>query len=106
MMFFFGIDRLDICEEGTMLLNWKRAKHIIGKTVTQMMNHNYIGPQVEPVLAYKSLNYVDALLEGISLEELQDISPGFTRLFKFLTQSIQLRKSDIIRRRVIVIRHR
>ena len=55
--------------------------------------------------AYQTLNYAEKLIADTNEQECFDYSPGFGRLYKWLTTAIALRKQDIIRRKAVYKRN-
>jgi hypothetical protein len=100
--YFLGHNREEICEEGTNKLFWKKAKNKLNDGIFERMkNYTHLGPKVKEYKRYQLLNFVEKNIEGINVEDIEQYSYVLSRLYKWMTTIIEMRKEDIQKRREI-----
>ena len=102
LFYFLGHTREEICEEGTNKLFWKKAKNKLNDGIFEnMKNYTHVGPKDKEFTRYQLINFIEKNIEGINIEDIEQYSYILSRLFKWVTTSIEMRKEDIMRRREI-----
>lgn len=102
LFYFLGQTREEICEEGTNKLFWKIAKNKLNDGIFETMEkYSPVGPKDAEFKRYQLLNFIEKNIEGITIEDIEQYSYVLSRLFKWLTTSIEMRKDDIIKRKEI-----
>lgn len=100
--YFLGYSKEDICEEGTNKLFWKKAKNKINEGIFETMKqYSPFGPKSSEYKRYQLINFIERNIEGINIEDIEQYSYILSRLFKWMTTSIEMRKDDIMKRREI-----
>lgn len=100
--YFLGYSREEICEEGTNKLFWKSAKNKINDGLFERMkNYTHIGPKDKEYKRYQLINFIEKNIDGIGMEDIEGYSYVLSRLYKWMTTYIEMRKEDINRRREI-----
>lgn len=102
LFYFLGCNREDICEEGTNKLFWKKAQNRVGQWLSENMGeYTHSGPKEKEFKKYQKINFIEKNIDGINIEDIEQYSFPLSRLFKWLTTKIEMRKDDIIRRKEI-----
>jgi hypothetical protein len=84
-MYLMGISREEICEPNSNLFFWKKAKPVFVNRVPKLMaDYKYRGAKADSFRSFNTLNYIDTLISGLVLEEVETHHAGFGRLFKWL----------------------
>lgn len=98
--YFLGYSREEICEEGTNKLFWKKAKNKLNDGVFEKMKtYTHVGPKDKEYKRYQLLNFIEHNMDGISIEDIEQYSYVLSRLYKWLTTLIEMRKEDITKRK-------
>ncbi|CAI2360915.1 unnamed protein product [Moneuplotes crassus] len=102
LLYFLGHTREEICEEGTNKLFWKIAKNKLNDGIFEnMKKYTHVGPKDAEFKRYQLINFIEKNIDGITIEDIEQYSYVLSRLFKWLTTSIDMRKDDIIKRKEI-----
>jgi hypothetical protein len=104
LMFLMQIDRNLICEPNSNRLFWKHAKLQIREMAKRIANYEMLGPKDGKYEGWQTINYCERLISEIQPEDVENYHVGFSKLFKWLQQAIELRKQDIIRRKALAKR--
>lgn len=89
-----------ICENDTNALNWKRAKQFINDDFFSKLGDFWpIGPKEDNYKEYEKIKFIQANIEGISEDELDDYSVALGKLFKWLKLALECRIEDVKLRR-------
>ncbi len=99
--YFLKYDREDICEVKTNKLFWKEAKKKFNdEFLKKLMTYQPSGAKDEEYKRYWLLNFVERNLAGIEQEAVDAYNGALGRLFRWLQLALQIRKDDILRRKV------
>jgi hypothetical protein len=99
-MFLLRLPREEICEPGSNKLFWKKAKRFFdGRLQQAMVDFRILGPKESEFKAFETINYCKRLLEEHVVEEVQNYSNSFEKLFRWLDLAIKLRMQDIVKRK-------
>lgn len=105
VIYLVGVEREAVCEPGSNLFSWKHARPVFARKLRGLMTEFCVtGAKPQTFRAYNTLNYIDKLVGGLTLEEVEAHHPGFGRLFKWLTLAVATRKQDITRRKAMAER--
>lgn len=98
--YFLGYTREEICEEGTNRFFWKLSRNKLNDGLFERMKkYTHIGPKNKEYKKYQLLNFIEKNIEGINIEDIENYSFVLSRLYKWLTNYIEMRKEDINKRR-------
>lgn len=93
IFFLLGYDKKGIVEDGTMKFQWKTAKDQIDeKFLTKMRDYQIMGQKKEEYKAYQTINYVEKLLEEITMEQVSEFDFIAGRLYYWLDIALKSRK--------------
>lgn len=107
LMFLLRMPRDKICEPDSNRLFWKAAKQYMnGEMQEAMVDYKVIGPKEDEFKAYNTINYCERLISELLIEDIENYSTSFGKVFKWLQTAITLRKQDIIRRKAATRRGR
>lgn len=100
--YFLGYSREEVCEEGTNKLFWKIAKNKLNDGIFERMkNYTHTGPKDKEYKKYQLLNFIEKNIDGVNVEDIEQYSFVLSRLYKWMTTNIEMRKEDIQKRREI-----
>jgi hypothetical protein len=102
ILYFIGVSNLDINEENTNKLEWKKAKKFWNvKVLEKLRDYNPIGPKPEKLPSFQMLNRILVNLDIYSSkrDELKEYSFVLNRLLDYVFLVIKIRRDDILRRR-------
>jgi hypothetical protein len=95
-----GVQREDIVEPGTNLIQWKKAKKYLNVDFKNFLEAVQMrGPKPEKPAVYAMTLKLEKDLVKIQLEDLQNYSISLWFLYKFLEQAFKLRVLDVNYRR-------
>jgi len=66
-----------------------------------MKNYTHIGPKDKEYKRYQLINFIEKNIEGINIDDIEPYSYILSRLYKWVTNLIEMRKEDINKRRAI-----
>jgi hypothetical protein len=67
--------------------------------VKRMRNFEVMGAKKGPFTKYQTINYIETAIEGIEQAKVDEFSFTFGRLFRWLKDAVENRKTDIIWRK-------
>jgi len=105
LMFMLRMDKSKICELESNKLSWKLAKTKIDEMVMRMADYSVMGPKPGEYKPYQTLNYCEKMISELNERDVDEYSPHFGRIYKWLVAAISLRKQEIVRRRAHYRRH-
>lgn len=107
LFYFLGHTREDICELGTNKLFWKIAKSKLNDGIFEnMKKYTPLGSKDGEYKRYQLINFIEKNISEITIEEIEQYSFVLSRLFRWLTTTIEMRKDDINRRKDIKTKER
>ena len=100
LLYFCRENPLDINEENTNKLEWKKAKKFWKNIFFYVTNYNPLGPKPEEVKAIYKLNKIKENLESVlaKRDEVKSYSQTLLMFIDFILFLIKVRHDDIIRR--------
>ena len=100
LFYLLGYQREDLCEPGTNKLFWKKARKLWNdELLDKFQNYTPIGPKEGVYKKYQTINFLEKNLEGVNEDEIKAYSLGLFKLFQCLELTLEVRKSDILRRK-------
>ncbi len=100
IFYFVGINNLDINEENTNKLDWKRARKFwTQEIIKKIAAYNPYGPKSGKLDAYSTRGRIFNNLESINREDLKNYSFVLSRIHELVLILLKVRKEDIIKRR-------
>lgn len=101
LLYLLCYNREDICEEGTNKLCWKKAKKYIDLNLfVKIKEYVIFGPKNE-VKEYQKINFILKNLEDYKLEDVESYSLLFGQIIKYIKITCQLRRADVIKRKLL-----
>lgn len=101
-MYLLGVPRESICEPNSNAFFWKIAKPIFYNDLAILMeNYQVLGAKPDVCRSFNQIAYVQKMIEGILIEDVEAYHNGFAKLFKWLQTAIATRKLDITRRKAL-----
>lgn len=101
-MYLLGVSREAICEPNSNAFFWKVAKPVLQNEMAQLMeNYQVLGAKPAVTRSFNQIAYVQKMIEGIQIEEVEAYHQGFAKLFKWLQTALATRKQDITRRKAL-----
>ncbi len=102
ILYFIGINNLEINEENTNKLDWKRARKFWNQEVIKKLrSYNPYGPKSGKLDVFSTRARISNNLESINRDDLRNYSFVLSRLHELVTILLKVRKDDIIKRREI-----
>jgi len=102
ILYFIGVHNLDINEENTNHLHWKKAKKFWNfKVLEKLRDYKPIGPKVGKTNPYSYGNRILNNLESLSSKREEIRSEFFVldRILEFMLLILKIRRDDILNRR-------
>jgi hypothetical protein len=95
-------ERSYICDRGTNALAWKKAKVFVNDDLFLRMNdyaQGVTGPKDEHYREYEKLGFLQANLQGMTLEAIDEYSVAVGKLYRWIMFAMEIRMEDIRQRR-------
>ena len=84
-MYLLGVSREAICEPNSNAFFWKVAKPVLQNEIAKLMeNYQVLGAKPAVTRSFNQIAYVQKMIEGIQIEEVEAYHQGFAKLFKWL----------------------
>jgi len=83
-------------------LSWKKAKIFVNDDLFSRMNdysQAVIGAKDEPFREYEKLGFLQANLQGLTLESVDEFSVAIGKLYRWILFAMEIRMEDIRQRR-------
>lgn len=87
LYFLTGMTNTDICEPNSNLFNWKRVSrndNFVEDIAERMSNYVALQEKKSEFKKYQTINYVSELIEGITMEEVEENHPAFGKILKWV----------------------
>lgn len=99
--YMLDYEREEICEEGTNMLDWKKANKLINEDFFKKLeNYTQRGQKIKTYPKYRMLNTIEKQIEEYKEEDVFGYSTALGQLLKWMKESIKVRKQDIIARKL------
>ncbi len=103
ILYFIGVSNIDINEENTNKLDWRKARKYWNESVLDKLKaYEPFGSKTVKPTSFAMGNRLITVFESINKEELRAYSFILSRLHDFITLLLKVRRDDILRRRDVV----
>ena len=101
LYYMLGKKKEDICEPDTNKMKWKKAKEFLNENLLEeLQKYTPLGPKEGVPPRYRLLNNIEKMLEDYTnMEEIEKYSIVISLVLKWLKDSINVRKQDILIRK-------
>jgi len=100
LFYLLRYEREQICESDTNKLDFKLAKNLIGEDLFERMaRYNPLGQREASFKEYQKLSFLKKTIESVEEEKVDEYSVILGRIYRWVTQALELRIEDVRNRR-------